>query len=137
MSDAEARRAARKAELEAQRKAQHEIDIEALDALEVEHGDSSVEAINVPFTPGLPTMVIVRAPKQVELKRYRDMVKPRKNGEQGDSVAAAEALASLCLLYPDRETFAKICDARPGVHAQSGATAIQLAVGKSSEEAKG
>jgi hypothetical protein len=132
----EARRAERKAALDVQRKAQRVIDLAALDALEVEHGDSNVATVDVPYSPGLPTLAAVRCPKPPEVKRYRSRVKPDSKGRPGDPVAAAEELAAVCVVYPDPDAYAALCEARPGIHVQLGVAAIQLAAGRADDAGK-
>jgi hypothetical protein len=134
---AEARRAARKAGNRAEWENQRALDIEALDALEQEYGDTSVKALDVPFTPGLPTLVVARCAKPVELARYRDSVRPAPDGrKQPDHVKAGEQLATLCRVYPDDDTYAKVRDARPGIHLQLGVAALELATGREQAESK-
>lgn len=136
LAEIERRRAERKAKLDAERDEQRAIDLEALEALEAEHGESNVVTLDVPFSPGLPTMVAARCPKPAEVKRYRATVKPDSKGRPGDTVAAAEQLAAVARIYPADDLYAQLCEARPGVHAQLGATALGLAVGKASDEGK-
>lgn len=134
---AQERRDARKAELQQQANAQRELDLEALDALEIEHGDSNVKALSVPYTPGLPTMCACRTPRPEEIKRYRARVKPDSKGRTGDPTAAAEELATVVRIYPaDAETYAKMCEARPGLHVHLGIASIELSVGEAESEAK-
>lgn len=132
----EARRAERKAALEKQRKAQRVIDLEALDTLEIEHGDSNVAAVGVPFTPGMVTMAIVRVPKPAELKRYRSRITPDSKGHMGDMVAAAEEVAAVCRVYPDTEAYEALCEARPGLHVEMGLKALKLGSGREADEGK-
>ncbi len=134
IAEIEARRAARKADLQAQADTQRAIDLEALDAAEVKHGDTSVCYVDVPYTPGLPTMAIARLPKPVELKMYRSRLKV--NGEKVDLVAAQQAaadLGALVLEYPSKEVFAEMCTARPDLQAQLGSRSTKLAQGKAVE----
>lgn len=134
-------RKARQDELQRQHDAQLVIDLTALNDLETELGDSSVAFLTVPFTPGLPTMLIARKPTKAELQRYRAQVKvkPKANGP-GDSektpTEAAEVVADACFKYPDAETYAKLCTERPGAKAQLGALALKLIVDTESEDAK-
>jgi hypothetical protein len=133
----EARRAARKEALQQAHDAQRVKDLEAIDALEIEHGDSNIATLEVPYTPDLPTMIAVRCPKPVEVKRYRDRVKPKKDGSPGDSLGGALELAAVCRVYPDADTYAALLEARPGVDAQLGLLAIQLSAGKAEAAGKG
>jgi hypothetical protein len=137
LEEVEKRRAERKAKVEAERNEQRAVDLEAIEALEIQHGDSSICMLEVPYTPGLPNLVAARCPNDAEVKRYRASVKPDKQGRPGNAVAAAEQLAALVRVYPDDEAYAAICAARPGIHAQLGATALGLAVGKAEDEGKG
>jgi hypothetical protein len=135
VADVEDRRAKRKADLEKARDAQYEIDLEALDELEIEYGDTNVKALSVPYSPGMPLLAVCRCPKPAEIKRFRARVKTKK-GVPGDQIAAAEELAGVCKIYPDSEAYALMCDARPALHAQLGVAAVDLAVGSEEDEAK-
>lgn len=133
LQDIEARREARKAQLESAKNEQIAIDLEAIDALEVEHGDSNIAIVEVPFTSGLPVMCAVRTPKPVELKRYRDRL--RKNKDQ--QLEAAQELAAVTWVYPsDKDVQKQVLEARPGIDGQLGVTALQLALGKTEDDAK-
>lgn len=136
LQEIEARRAARKAALAEQEDTQRAEDLEALDALEVEHGDSNIAHVDVAFTPGLPTLAAVKAPSRNVIKRYRDRVKPRKNGQAGDPTEAAIELCGACRVYPDAEVFAQMLEARPGLDSQLGLLALRLAVGVEEEKGK-
>lgn len=137
IEEIEARRAERKARNAAEERTQYAADLEALDALEVEHGDTNVASVRVPFSPGLPTLVVVRCPHPPEVKRYRARVTPSRDGEKPDYVGPAEELAAVCLRYPDRETYERMCLARPGIGPQVGLEALKLASGKAESEGKG
>lgn len=129
-------RAARKAKAAEARNAQFALDLEAIDQLEIEHGDGNIAFLEVPFTDGLPVLVACRTPKPAEMKRYRSRldVKP---GKKPDTVAAAEELASVVRVYPDPEVYAELCAARPGVHVQLGVKSLELATASEAEEGKG
>jgi hypothetical protein len=111
---------------------QREIDMAALDALEIEHGDANVGYLEVPYEPGTPTIVVFRVAKEAELKRFRSRLK----ADPKAGVEAAEEVASLVRLYPDDAAYAKILEHRSGVHAQIGGCAIKLATGKEVEQGK-
>lgn len=136
LEEVAAKRAARKAALKVEADAQKAADLEAIGALEEQHGDSNIVFVEVPYTRGLPVLAAVRCPKPVEIKRYRDVAKTRNDGSPGDRTGAAEQIAAVCRVYPDADAFAKLCEARPGLQAQLGAEAIALAVGKTEAEAK-
>lgn len=137
---AEDKRAARKAKLAEDRDAQKAIDTEAISALEEEHGDERVKAIDVPFHPGHVVKIACRCPSKVELKVYRDRVKP-KRGRNGmdqapDLVAAAEEIGTMCLIYPSPEKFNELLELTPGLLGQLGREAVSLAVGDEEIEKK-
>lgn len=133
----EAKRAAKQAALQSKRDDQRATDLEALDALETEHGLARVSSVDVPYTPGLPTLAAVRCPTEAEIKRYRARVRPRKDGTT-DLQAAAEEMAESCLIYPaDAAVYAQMQAMVPGLHGQLGVEALGLAVGKAAAEGKG
>lgn len=135
------RRAARQADLKAQEDAQRAKDLEAVDALEVEHGDSCVAFVTVQYQPGLPTGAAVRAPHPAEVKRYRDLVRP-KPGRGGqmvhpDPCGPAEQIADACRLYPDAETYVQLTELRSGLRVSLGLAALDLVAGREEAEGKG
>ena len=137
LQELEAKRAARKAALEEQRAAQYAIDLEALDALECEHGDGMVSSVEVPaFSPGLPTMSIVRAPKGVEYKRFRDRIANAK-GAGAAIVQAQDELASACRVYPEPEVYKALCEKFAGLHVSASVAAVKLADARAADEGKG
>jgi hypothetical protein len=134
MSDVKERRAARKAELRARQEKQEEVELEALDAAEIEHGDNRVAHVVVPYVDGLPTTVIVRAPDKDDVSRYRTRCsKAQRIGRGGEPVSdveeirkATEQVARRALVYPDAETFATMCETWQGLAGSVGAAAIKL-----------
>ncbi len=139
VADIEAKRAARKAALEEQRKAQYEKDLEALDKLECEHGDGAVAAVEAPrFVPGMPTLAIVRAPKGAEFKRYRDRIAGTANGKNAGAtiVSAQDELASVCRVYPDSKAYESMCESFAGLHVSMAVAAAKLADAKVEEAGK-
>lgn len=142
LEDAEEKIRALEAETQEKFDAQRAVDLEAYFSLKVEHGISNVAHVDLPYLPGLPTMVIVRAPVEYEVKRYRDRVRP-PNGNQGDPIKAAEELASVCRVYPPKvdapgsDLYDAVQKARPSVHMQLGVVAIKLAQGVAAEQGKG
>ena len=138
VAEIEAARAARRASLAEAAQAQLAVDLEALDAAEIEHGDNRITRLNVPFSPGLPTLVALRTPNTNETKRYRAMCKP-KGDRPADTVTAAEQLGSSVTVYPDPKSdlFTALCTALPGLLAQIGLQAAKLAVGEEEAQGKG
>jgi hypothetical protein len=139
IAEIEARRNARKAALLAQEDEQRATDIEALDKAEVEHGDSNVCHMDVPYTPGMPTMVIARCPSPVHVKRYQDRVKPKANGRASPDAPmdAARELTAMVLVYPSKEVFAELVEQRPSLDLQLGVEALGLAQASRADEGKG
>ena len=144
IEEIEKRRAERKAKLQEQADAQRALDMQALDEAEIEHGDTSVCHIDVPYTPGLPTMVIGRMPKAVELKAYRAKMKvtPGETLDLAGNNDAASLLGDMVRVYPPKpepgalDLFAAMCTARPDLKAQLGLPAAKLASGKAAEDSK-
>lgn len=137
VEEIEARRAARKAEAERARSEQRAEDLEAIDALEVEYGDSYVAVIDVPYSPGLPTCAAVRCPKPAEIKRYRARVSIKGDQVRG-AHEGAEELARSTIIYPaDADVRDRLLDSRPTLAVQLGTAALDLAQGKRAEEGKG
>lgn len=132
----EARRAARKAALADQRNAQLAIDLEAIDALEVELGDSNIAVIDIPYTPGLPTCMAVRCPNGPEAKRYKSRIKGAAQNKEVDGIGAAEDVGLVCVVYPDKETTAQLVAARPTVLTDCGVAALKMSGGKAVEAGK-
>lgn len=136
LEEIEERRAARKAAAKVARDEQYAKDLEALDALEVEHGDGKVSVCELPaHTPGLPTMVVVRCPDPKVHKRFTDMVhKAQKHGDYGP---ASNLLADACVAYPDAATYTKVREVCPGIHASVAERAVKLSQAKAVDEGKG
>lgn len=133
---AERVRRERKEALQAQADEQRAADLEAVNELEVEHGDTNVVMLDVPFTPGLPTCIAARTPNDAEIKRYRHRLRAHKEGEKPDTVRAAEELADLVRIYPDADAYSKLRAARPGIHVQLGSAAVKLAAAREESEGK-
>ena len=134
----EQRRAARNTEHELGRQMQELEDLESIFELETEHGVSRIAKVRIPYTPGSPCVLAVRCPSPGEMKRYRDMSIATRKGQVDPkaSAAAAESLATACLVYPSEEVYGKIREDRPGVHVMMGVAAAQLALGEIEEEGK-
>jgi len=138
IAEIEGRRAARKAELDEQRKVQLALDLEQLDELELKHGDNLVVRINVDrYVPDLPTMAVFRLPNPAETKRYKAQIQPRKNGQPGDAIAAAETLGQAALLYPEPDVFTRMCETFTTLLTNAAVTAIKASEGRAEEEGKG
>jgi hypothetical protein len=130
----EEKRALRKAELAKLEEVQRQIDLEAIDDLEVQHGDSNIAVLRVPHTPNLPVLVAVRAPRDPPGKRFRARV---KSEDKDQAVAAAQELGESCVVYPARDVLAQLVKARPNLLIDCGTKALSLVVAKSADEGKG
>ena len=138
IEEIEARRAARKAQTKAAFEEQYATDLEALDALEVEHGDHAVATYKLDadrWKPGLPTLVVVHVPESA-YNRFRGMVRKAKDNAEARG-AAADLLADSCVAYPARETYSAMRAAYEGLHDNVTIIASKLAEGKSADEGKG
>ncbi len=135
---AEAKRNARKAAHRALSDARKAIDVDAIDALEIEHGEENVGVLWVPYlSDDLPMAVAVRTPSKNEIKRYRAMIKPKKNGDMPDLAPHVEQVGTSCLVYPAKEVFEALLEKRPGLLIQLGNVALTLSTGREQEEGKG
>lgn len=142
------KRAKRKTEREDAERAQKLTDMLAIDAIECELGDSNVSVLEVDFTPGLPVCLAVRTPTETEIKKYRARLQKRTRDGQADPTAPVEAAHDLVdsvdaiggkgplLVYPDRATFEKMLEARPGIKVQLGVAAIALSTARAETQGK-
>lgn len=129
----EAKRAARKAKHQAEYELQRAVDLEALDELEIEHGDANVASLDVPFAVGQVTLVAVRLPKPAEVKRFRARVKDTGR-KKADPVAGTEELGESCAIYPAAEALQALLAERPAVLSQMGVAALKLATANAEAE---
>lgn len=139
LEEIEAKRAERKAAHEAAEAEQFANDLEALDALEEEHGDGTIGAIKVRFKKGQPTRAFFKTPTSAQYKRYLDCVhKGVDKKNLGKQREAQEQLARSCWVYPkDEAAQAAMLEDFPGLLTSMGLAAAALAEGKAEEEGKG
>lgn len=130
----EARRAERKAALKAQEQEQRVVDLEAIDVIEETRGDGNVKVLSVPYVPGLPVLIAVRTPLEVEVKRFRSKA---KSEDKEHAMHAVAELGETCIVYPDREVAKAIAKARPNLMMNAGNAAIELSLAASDAEGKG
>jgi hypothetical protein len=123
----------RKARLTEEAKAQREIDLAAINDIEIELGDSNVAVLDYPYTPGLSVCAAVRVLTDIETKRYRARVK----GEDADATAAAEEVGRACVMYPKGDALAALAKSRPGLWVQLGLASLRMAAGRAEAEGKG
>lgn len=133
LEEIQERRAARKAALKEKEDAQLVIDLEAIDALEQDLGDGNVETVRARYVEGLPVLVAVKTPSKTRLKVYKDRLREAKP----NPTKAAEEIGLACLVYPDKETFASLDEARPGMSTEVGLAALKLATSREAAEGEG
>ena len=127
LDEIQARRAQRKAQARLLIEEQRAADYEAVDALECEHGDHNVTVVEVEHPlPGLPTLFALRCPRPSEVKRWQSRMKKGKNGSEPDGIAAAEEIATPCILYPDKDVAEEIFRARYALKLQLGQAALKI-----------
>lgn len=93
--------------------------------------------LNAPIA-GMPGFVAARDCGKALFKRYQDGVKVRVSGKAAevDTGDGAAVLARACLIYPDAETFAKMCELRAGLDSGLGQEVVQRAQTRKADEAK-
>lgn len=137
LEEIQERRAELRAKLKEDTDARKAIDAEAILAIEESLGVSRIDVVELPFTsPDLPVLCAVRAPDAIEMKRFRDTVKQRKNGEPGDSVLGHQQLTAACLVYPDKDTYKELLKVHTGIDVQFGMRAAALSIGREEDHSK-
>jgi len=136
IAEIEKKRADRKAALKAARTEQLAADLEALNALEEEHGDGSIARLDVDgFKKGLATFVALRAPSADEYKRFCDMVTRAK--DTAKRLDAQNLLAESCWVYPrEADKKKEMLAAYPGLLLSIGTRAQKLADAAEAAEGK-
>jgi hypothetical protein len=113
------------------------MDLEEIDLLEEKHGHANISVYEVPYSDDdTPVLLAVRTPRPVEIKRYRDTVRPDSEGVPGDTAKAAEDLGEVCCVYPAADMLTKIRTQRPGVMTQLGLASLGLGVAKAEKRGK-
>lgn len=139
VEEIQARRDARKATRAKARDEQRAKDLEALDALEEEHGDGLVKEIELAddmFFDGLPTMAVVRCPTGPENTRYEVQCKNAKANVE-KLVEAGHTLGKACLVYPSKEVYAQLLEKVSTFHTRVSKVAVLLGQGGKEREGKG
>ena len=135
---AEERRSERKAKAKAAHDVQRALDLQALDEVEIEHGDGNVCHVCIPHTPGLPTLVAARTPTAAEIKRYQSRVRGRGDQQAPDVAGATAEIGQSCMVYPaDEQVRAEVLRTMPAVLVNLGMAALALASGRAADEGKG
>lgn len=138
LDEIEKRRAARKEALAQLRDEQAATDLEALDALEEQHGEHAVVVTKLGrYKPGLPTLVVTRICRPEENKRWKSRLGIKGQDVKGDVLAAGEELARSCLLYPERPVFDEMCSEFTGLITEVGGRTRAASDAKATEEGKG
>src|SRR5262249_5772179 len=136
VEEIQAKRAARKAANKLAYDKQFEKDLEALNALEEEHGDGAVEALAMPrYVPGLPTLAIFKCPDAPGFKRCKDRQLRAKGNAEAINFATNE-LSAYCRVYPEENLYKEMLVAAAGFQDSAGAKCIAMAQAKADEEGK-
>lgn len=130
-----ARRAARELATGVLHEDQECIDLEAIDAIEVERGEALVVTRVTRWQPGVVALVAHRCPTSPEFKRFQDMAKG-VGGKPGDPLGATNLIADCCLEYPSKDEYVKALAVCPGVHVSAGTAAIVKVSGRVEVESK-
>ncbi len=113
-------------------------DEEALADLESAHPDGfAVVFLNAPIS-GCPGFVAASDCTNAEYKRYQSGVKVRvvNKAAEVDSGDGAAQLARSKRLYPDEETFKKMCEQRAGLESGLGQEIVARAQTRKADDAK-
>jgi hypothetical protein len=140
LAEVEAREAERQAERDEAWSEQRILDLEACEAIQAQAPNVPHSKVDVVWSPGLVTLVMVRCPRKEELSRYRLGIKYNDGAMVPASVTdAAELLAAVTVVYPDRkgDEWKALCEARPAVSAGAGQAALKLSVATAQAEGKG
>ena len=131
LEEIQAKRAARQETLAKQADEQKAIDFQALDDAEIKYGDGNITFVELPFVEsGTVTLVIARTPKPAEIARFRARVKPKRGGDPVDATEASIELAAVCQVYPERERYDAIVEARPGITTLLAKLCVDLSAGE-------
>jgi len=138
IAEIEQKRAERKAALAAAREEQLANDLEALDALEQEHGDHAIARLDVDgFKPGHTAFVALRSPSSIEYQRFCDMI-ARAGNDAKKKLEAQNMLAESCWCYPKEKDARKaMLEAYPGMLLSVAVRAMKLAEATEAAEGKG
>jgi hypothetical protein len=131
IAEIEARRAARQAKLAVAKEEQYALDLEALDALEVEHGDGAVARLDPErYVEGLPTFVVLKTPSGAQYKRFCDQLAKQAKDSGKARQDAQDLLAKSCWVYPKQEEQAAMLADFPGILTSIFVRAMQLVEAK-------
>jgi len=76
-------------------------------------------------------MVVVKMPEPAATKRYSDRL-----AANVPNATAAQEVGDLCVVYPDKETYAKMKSAVSTLHLRVSMAAIRISEGRAAEEGK-
>jgi len=139
VEEIEKRRSERRKAHDDARDAQALKDLEAIDALEAEHGEPLHTMTANGFKHGVAVKVAFRAPSPTEYKRYCDMVgRAQQKNDAIERRRAQEMLAASCLMYPpEGEARKAMLEAFPGVLISLAIESAKVAELRNEEEGKG
>ncbi len=139
IEEVEAKRAELRAASLAAKNTQKLVDLEAILALEVEHGEDIATLEANRFVPGQPVVVGVKAPSADYYKRYQQKVRRAGVAKNSDALGAAgDELAKSCWVYPSEPEAQKaMLDAFPGLLASIFLRVTSLAEMRADDEKNG
>jgi hypothetical protein len=137
--DIELARASRKAQIAAAKSAQRDIDMQALNEAELEHGDDNVRHLQTTrFVEGLPTIVVYRAPTAPEYKRYTQQIRNAvKSGDIDEQARAQEQLGAVAIVYPPKDQLVAMREKFPGIVMSVALHVAELVEAQKVNEGKG
>lgn len=133
----EERMAARRKTIADARAEQYVIDMTKLDELEDKHGADRVKALKVKaFTPGLPTMVIIKSSAGESYhQRFVDQVRKAK-GNKDLETQASNMLARSSVVYPEGAALQAMSEAYPNMWTDISNAAVKLVMLEEEDEKK-
>jgi len=140
IDEIEERRAKKRKERDAAEAEQFAIDLEALEALEDEHGIGVIGSVKTArFVPGLTTRVFFKPPTEAQYNRYTEQygraTDKKSTGGQRD---ALKLLAQSCWVYPKEDEIRKaLVEAFPGLLVSVGLEVAKAGEAERAEEGKG
>jgi hypothetical protein len=138
LEELEKKREARRKLIDEARAEQYVVDMTALDELEEKHGADRVKALKVKaFTPGLPTMVIIKSSAGESYhKRFVDMVRKAKGNKDAEA-QASNMLARSSVVYPEKDVLQAMSEAYPNMWTDIANAAVKLVMLEEEDEKKG
>lgn len=137
LEEIEKKRAARRKTIDDARAEQYVADMTALDELEEKHGADRVKSLKVKaYTPGLPTMVIIKSSAgEGYHTRFQDMIRKAKGNKDLEN-AASQMFAKSSVVYPEKDVLQAMAEAYPNMWVDISNAAIKLVQLEEEDEKK-